>query len=89
MYHAGEVLASQTLPTCGTNVLANVINEAGTYPTRNFREGRFEGTEPISGERQIATAAVDSSSLCLFVAFAVLDDEKAMPTVCRILARGE
>ncbi len=45
-------LTGQTLPTYGTNVLANVINEAGAYPTHNFREGRFEGTEPISGERQ-------------------------------------
>lgn len=45
-------LTSQTLPTYGTNVLANVMNEAGGYPTRNFQEGQFEGTEPISGERQ-------------------------------------
>ncbi len=45
-------LTSQTLPTYGTNILANVMNEAGGYPTRNFREGQFEGTEPISGERQ-------------------------------------
>jgi len=29
-----------------------VINEAGAYPTRNFREGQFEGTEAVSGERQ-------------------------------------
>jgi aldehyde:ferredoxin oxidoreductase len=45
-------LTSQTLPEYGTNALANVINEAGAYPTRNFREGTFEGTEAISGERQ-------------------------------------
>ncbi len=45
-------LTSQTLPTYGTNALANVLNEAGGYPTRNFSEGRFEGTEQISGERQ-------------------------------------
>jgi len=45
-------LTSQTLPKYGTNVLANVINEAGAYPTRNFSEGQFEGTEAISGERQ-------------------------------------
>jgi aldehyde:ferredoxin oxidoreductase len=32
--------------------LANVINEVGGYPTRNFSQGRFEGTEAISGERQ-------------------------------------
>jgi len=45
-------LTSQTLPTYGTNALANVINAAGAYPTRNFSEGQFEGTEAISGERQ-------------------------------------
>ncbi len=45
-------LTSQTLPKYGTNVLANVINEAGAYPTRNFSQGKFEGTEAISGERQ-------------------------------------
>ncbi|MEW6531926.1 MAG: aldehyde ferredoxin oxidoreductase C-terminal domain-containing protein [Thermodesulfobacteriota bacterium] len=34
----------------GTNVLVNVINEAGGFPTRNFSEGRFEGAGKISGE---------------------------------------
>jgi aldehyde:ferredoxin oxidoreductase len=38
------------LPTYGTNVLANIINEAGGYPTRNFSNGRFEDVEKISGE---------------------------------------
>lgn len=45
-------LTGQTLPQYGTNVLANVINEAGAYPTRNFSQGQFEATEAISGERQ-------------------------------------
>ncbi len=45
-------LTGQTLATYGTNVLAHVINEAGAYPTHNFREGKFEGTEAISGETQ-------------------------------------
>jgi aldehyde:ferredoxin oxidoreductase len=38
------------LATYGTNVLVNVINEAGAFPTRNFTEGRFEGAGKISGE---------------------------------------
>ena len=38
------------LATFGTNVLVNVINEAGGFPTRNFTEGRFEGADKISGE---------------------------------------
>ena len=45
-------LTSDTLPKYGTNVLANVVNEAGAFPTRNFQEGQFEGTETVSGERQ-------------------------------------
>lgn len=45
-------LTGEGLPKYGTNSLANVINAAGGYPTRNFREGQFEGVEPISGERQ-------------------------------------
>jgi len=43
---------SEGLPKYGTNILANVINAAGAYPTRNFASGTFEGTEAISGERQ-------------------------------------
>ncbi len=38
------------LNTYGTAVLVNIINEAGGFPTRNFREGRFEGAAKISGE---------------------------------------
>ncbi len=38
------------LATFGTDVLVNVINEAGAFPTRNFSEGRFEGADKISGE---------------------------------------
>ncbi|MBN1572763.1 MAG: aldehyde ferredoxin oxidoreductase [Deltaproteobacteria bacterium] len=45
-------VTSEGLPTFGTNILANIVNEAGGYPTRNFSEGRFEGVEKISGETQ-------------------------------------
>ncbi|MCL0090018.1 aldehyde ferredoxin oxidoreductase [Dehalococcoidia bacterium] len=38
------------LNSYGTAVLVNIINEAGSFPTRNFREGRFEGAARISGE---------------------------------------
>lgn len=48
----GHPLTGEGLPKFGTNALANVINAAGGYPTRNFSDGRFEGTEAISGERQ-------------------------------------
>jgi aldehyde:ferredoxin oxidoreductase len=45
----------QGLPAYGTNVLTNVINEAGGYPTHNFASGRFDGAEKISGETQAET----------------------------------
>jgi len=41
-----------TLCNLGTNGLANIINAAGAFPTRNFREGQFEGIDGISGETQ-------------------------------------
>jgi len=43
-------VTSEGLPTYGTDVLINVINEAGGLPTRNFSEGRFEGAEKVAGE---------------------------------------
>jgi len=43
-------VSGQGLPTYGTAVLVNVINEAGGLPTRNFRSGQFEGHDSISGE---------------------------------------
>jgi aldehyde:ferredoxin oxidoreductase len=46
---------SQALGTYGTNVLVNIINEAGALPTRNFTSGQFEGHEQISGETMHAT----------------------------------
>ena len=38
------------LSNYGTNVLMNILNEAGGLPTRNFRTGRFEDAAKISGE---------------------------------------
>jgi aldehyde:ferredoxin oxidoreductase len=40
------------LPTYGTNVLMNILNEAGGLPTRNFSSGHFDDVEGVSGERQ-------------------------------------
>jgi len=45
-------VTGQGLPTYGTNVLQNVINEAGGLPTHNFLMGRFDGCAKISGEAQ-------------------------------------
>lgn len=45
-------VTGEGLPAYGTNILANVINEAGAYPTKNFMWGRFDGCAAISGETQ-------------------------------------
>jgi aldehyde:ferredoxin oxidoreductase len=45
-------VTGEGLPAYGTNVLTNVLNEAGGYPTQNFSAGRFEGGSKISGEAQ-------------------------------------
>ncbi|TFF90629.1 MAG: aldehyde ferredoxin oxidoreductase [Promethearchaeota archaeon] len=38
------------LKNFGTNVLQNIINEAGALPTKNFRFGHFDGAKNVSGE---------------------------------------
>ncbi len=40
----------QGLPTFGTAEMVNIINAAGSLPTRNFTYGQFEGHEDLSGE---------------------------------------
>jgi aldehyde:ferredoxin oxidoreductase len=45
-------VTGEGLPAFGTNILANIINEAGAYPTNNFLLGRFAGTSKISGETE-------------------------------------
>ncbi|HQJ66415.1 MAG TPA: aldehyde ferredoxin oxidoreductase C-terminal domain-containing protein [bacterium] len=43
-------VTGQSLPAYGTNVLTNILCEAGGYPTRNFKTGVFEDAAKISGE---------------------------------------
>ena len=50
-------VTGQGLPSFGTNVLMNIINEAGALPTKNFRRGRFDQANQISGEK-LAEVAV-------------------------------
>src|SRR5512136_818220 len=47
---AANGVTGQGLPTYGTQVLMNVINELGALPTRNHRDVQFEGANDISGE---------------------------------------
>ncbi|MEZ5536335.1 MAG: aldehyde ferredoxin oxidoreductase family protein [Thiolinea sp.] len=48
---ADNAVTGQGLPTYGTQVLMNVINELGALPTRNMREVQFEGAHDVSGEK--------------------------------------
>jgi aldehyde:ferredoxin oxidoreductase len=50
-------VSGEGLPTYGTNVLVNILNEAGGLPTRNFSIGQFEGHDKISGETMHDTIA--------------------------------
>jgi len=50
-------VSGQGLPTYGTNVLVNILNEAGGLPTRNFTSGQCAHHDKISGETMHDTIA--------------------------------
>ena len=56
---ADNAVTGQGLPTYGTQVLMNVINEIGASPTRNHREVQFEGAKDISAEAMATPRASD------------------------------
>ncbi|EMS81493.1 aldehyde ferredoxin oxidoreductase family protein [Desulfotignum phosphitoxidans] len=66
--------------TAGYGVTANILSVGGTIDPHK-KEGNIE----LSQGLQIATAAVDAAGLCLFVAFAVLDNDDGLPTICEML----
>ena len=43
-------ITGKGMPAFGTNMMANVINEAGAFPTHNFQTGQFSGISNIAGE---------------------------------------
>jgi aldehyde:ferredoxin oxidoreductase len=45
-------VSGTALPMYGTNVLTNILNEAGGLPTRNFSAGTFEFADATGGETQ-------------------------------------
>ena len=47
-------VTGEGLPAYGTNVLVNILNEAGGLPTKNFRSGRNEWANNIGGETMAA-----------------------------------
>jgi len=47
---ADNAVTGTALPTFGTQVVMNVMNESGGLPTRNFRDVQFEHASKIGGE---------------------------------------
>ncbi|MCG8632361.1 MAG: aldehyde ferredoxin oxidoreductase C-terminal domain-containing protein, partial [Desulfobacterales bacterium] len=66
--------------TAGYGVTANILAVGGSIDPL-----KKEGNMALSQGLQIATAAIDAAGLCLFVAFAVLDNEDGLPTVADML----
>ncbi len=59
---AENAVTGQGLPTYGTQVLMNVINELGALPTRNHRDVQFEQAAKIGGEAMHEKRASDGKS---------------------------
>jgi len=66
--------------TMGYTVTANILGVGGNVDPLS-KEGQIQ----LSRDLQIATAAIDSTGMCLFIAFAALDDEKCLPALVDML----
>jgi aldehyde:ferredoxin oxidoreductase len=62
--------------TAGYTVAVDIVKSAGGGDPLS-KEGKVE----LSRNLQIATAAIDSTGLCLFTAFAILDNPDALPAI--------
>ncbi len=59
---ADNAVTGQGLPTYGTQVLMNVINEIGALPTRNHKDVQFEGARDISAEAMAEKRPTDGKA---------------------------
>jgi aldehyde:ferredoxin oxidoreductase len=57
-----NAVTGQGLPTFGTQVLMNVINEVGGLPTRNHQDVQFESAKDISAEAMAAPRESDGKA---------------------------
>ncbi len=62
--------------TMGYTIATNILGVGGSLDPLS-REGQVE----LSRNLQIATAAIDSTGMCLFIAFAALDDATCLPAL--------
>jgi aldehyde:ferredoxin oxidoreductase len=67
--------------TAGYAVATNLLGVGG-----NVDPLSPDGQVELSRNLQVATAAIDSAGMCLFVAFAVLDDAQAAEGLCELVA---
>lgn len=60
-----NAVTGQGLPTFGTQVLMNVINEIGGLPTRNHQDVQFENAKDISAEAMATPRETDGKAQLL------------------------
>jgi len=66
--------------TMGYTIATNILNVGGAVDPLT-KEGQVE----LSRNLQIATAAIDSTGMCLFIAFAALDNEECLPALIDLI----
>ncbi len=66
--------------TMGYTIATNILNVGGACDPLS-KEGQVE----LSRNLQIATAAIDSTGMCLFIAFAALDNETCLPSLIDLI----
>lgn len=66
--------------TMGYTIATNILGVGGKVDPLS-KEGQVE----LSRNLQIATAAIDSTGMCLFIAFAALDDATCLPALIDML----
>jgi len=67
--------------TAGYSVTANVLGVGG-----NVDGTKPEGQVELSKNLQIATAAIDSTGMCLFIAFAILDQPDTFQALLDVIS---
>jgi aldehyde:ferredoxin oxidoreductase len=66
--------------TMGYTIATNILGVGGKVDPLT-KEGQVE----LSRNLQIATAAIDSTGMCLFIAFAALDDQTCLPALIELI----
>lgn len=57
-------VAGEGLPTLGTKVLDNIINQAGLYPVNNFQSDTFDRVDEVCGEALVEKKYLKRNKSC-------------------------